>query len=552
MIGIIAKETDFEVVQEFFQLFKTPWEFYKDNREYDVVIMNRDKMIDKINAKAILIFGPEITQFDNDKGVSLSKNHNINTLNFGRINLPIYAQVSTFKNVSDGNIFFKVNSEVIGLKIREENQIIFRIGYNLFEEISYLLSEGQPIENASIPTLEIHIALLRKWIVEAGIPLIEIPPIPAGYDFIACLTHDVDFIKIYNHLFDHSMWGFVYRGLFGSFKNFMKGNISFFHVLQNCRSVLLLPLVYLGLINDFWFQFDRYLEIEKGLASTFFFIPFKNRPGDKNLGSKAYQRATKYDITDVEKVARKLINQGNEVGAHGIDAWHSNDKGYQELKRISEIAGKSKVGIRMHWLFYNKRTFQILEKAGYSYDSTFGYNETVGYRAGTTQVFRPIRVKNLLELPMHIQDTALFYPKRMGLSEKQAMNLCEKLINNASIYGGVITLNWHQRSLGPERLWGEFYLRLLEELQDSRPWFASASMAVEWFRKRRAVFFDEVQFTGNKLRLSFRSNESDVQPSLMIRIYRPTIQKLANNDFSIHMRKYDVSWSGEREIEISI
>ena len=29
-----------------------------------------------------------------------------------------------------------------------------------------------------------------------------------------------------------------------------------------------------------------------------------------------------------------------------------------------------------------------LEKAGFSYDSTVGYNETIGYRAGTAQVFK--------------------------------------------------------------------------------------------------------------------------------------------------------------------
>lgn len=360
LIGVIAKEHEFEAVEEFFQLFKTPWEFYEDDREYEVVIVSRDEMIDKINAKVLLIFGFEATQFDNDKGISLTTNHNINTLSFGKISLPIYAQMSIFKNVSDDDIFFEVNSEIIGLKIQEDNQIILRIGYNLFEEVSYLLSKGQPIENTSIPTLEIHISILRKWITNASIPLIEIPPIPAGYDFITCLTHDVDFIKIYNHLFDHSMWGFVYRGLFGSFKDLLKGKISFFRVLQNWKAVLSLPFVYLGLTNDFWFQFDRYLEIEKELESTFFFIPFKNRPGDKNLSQNASQRATRYDITDVKEMARKLIKHGNEVGVHGIDAWHSSDKGYRELKRISEIIGKPDVGIRMHWLLYDNQTFKNL------------------------------------------------------------------------------------------------------------------------------------------------------------------------------------------------
>ena len=550
---MIAKESESEVIEEFFQLFKTPWEFYEDNIEYDVVIVSRDKMIGKINGKVLIIFGSESIRFDNVKGISLAPNHNINTLSFGEIDLPIYTQMSTFKNVSDGDIFLEMNSEVIGLKIQEDNQIILRIGYNLFEEVAYLLSEGQPIENALIPTLEIHIAILRKLITNAGIPLVEIPPIPAGHDFIICLTHDVDFVKIRNHIFDYSMWGFIYRGLIGSCRKFLNGEISYSRVLQNWKAIILLPFVYLGFVDDFWFQFNRYLEIEKDLKSTYFFIPFKNKAGDKFLRQNASLRAAKYDVNDLKELLIYLINKGNEIGVHGIDAWHNAESGYQERKCLSEITGESNLGIRMHWLLYNKQTFQILEKAGYHYDSTFGYNETIGYRGGTTQVFRPIVVKNLLELPMHIQDTTLFYPRRMGLSEKQALNLCKKLINNISIYGGVLTINWHQRSLAPERLWGAFYLGLLEELQVGRPWFASAYQAVGWFRKRRSVFFDKVQFTGNKFRLSLRTEEINIKPPLIIRIHRPANLKLVKNDLSINTRNYiDASWSGEREIEISI
>jgi len=57
LIGIISKEDEVEVVEEFFQLFKTPWEFYEDNREYDAVIVSRDKIIDRINGNVLIIFG---------------------------------------------------------------------------------------------------------------------------------------------------------------------------------------------------------------------------------------------------------------------------------------------------------------------------------------------------------------------------------------------------------------------------------------------------------------------------------------------------------------
>ena len=39
----------------------------------------------------------------------------------------------------------------------------------------------------------------------------------------------------------------------------------------------------------------------------------------------------------------------------------------------------------MHWLYFDQNSPKTLENAGANYDSTVGYNETVGYRAGTAQ-----------------------------------------------------------------------------------------------------------------------------------------------------------------------
>ena len=37
MIGVIANASEHVVVEEFFQLFKTPWELFQVGRAYDVV-----------------------------------------------------------------------------------------------------------------------------------------------------------------------------------------------------------------------------------------------------------------------------------------------------------------------------------------------------------------------------------------------------------------------------------------------------------------------------------------------------------------------------------
>ena len=141
----------------------------------------------------------------------------------------------------------------------------------------------------------------------------------------------------------------------------------------------------------------------------------------------------------------------------------------------------------MHWLYFDALSLAKLEEAGYTYDSTFGYNETVGYRAGTLQPFRPPWTKKIWELPLHIQDTALFYPDRMGLDESEAFEYVSRVIDDAVAHGGVITINWHHRSIAPERLWDGFYLRILDELKRRGGCFVCASDAINWFQVRRGV-----------------------------------------------------------------
>ena len=63
------------------------------------------------------------------------------------------------------------------------HQVVVRIGFDLFQEVRHLLTLGQPAEFASIPTLELHISLLRELIVSQGLPLVEILPVSSRTSF---------------------------------------------------------------------------------------------------------------------------------------------------------------------------------------------------------------------------------------------------------------------------------------------------------------------------------------------------------------------------------
>jgi hypothetical protein len=502
-------------------LFRTPAEFYVPNRPYDVAIVTTEQIPADLNAGVLLIFSSKPTDLDDSLGICIDSGQQGAWLEWENGEFPVFAEVVLFKPSGAAFLRLKDQCAVLGLRLVARGQSLFRIGYDLFAEVSFLLSTGQSPESAHVPTLEMHIALLRDCILAAGIPFVEIPPVPAGYDFIACLTHDVDFIGIRDHKFDHTMWGFLYRAIVGSTIDGIKGKLKWTKVLQNFAAAASLPLVHLGLRKDFWLEFDRYLELEKGLGSTFFFIPFKDHPGVGKSGSAPKRRAAKYDVVECETEIQRLAGHGCEIGLHGIDAWHTLQSAEAELSRIRQVAGRSAAGVRMHWLYFSEKSPEILERAGFSYDSTFGYNEAVGFRAGTGQVFCPMSTETLLELPLNIQDTAMFYPGRLGLSEENAFESCCRLMRSARRFGGVLTLNWHTRSLSPERLWGEFYAKLLAEFKTYRVWFATARQIVTWYRNRRALCFEQVEFTDDKLRVKITGPVSTDQPPFLMRVHHP-------------------------------
>jgi hypothetical protein len=520
LIGVIAKKAEEEIVKEFFELFKTPWEFYRKGCSYDVILTTEDD-IGELNVKLVIVYG------SNEKG--FDREHNFKTINRKKSPVlehkehyfPIYGNVLIFDGAVSSVLRVKETTDAAGIEISINDKKILRVGFDLFQEINFLLSSGQPAEYAHVPTLEIHISLLRDWILDSGMSLVEIPPIPAGYTFIACLTHDVDFVGISRHKFDHTLFGFLYRALIGSFMGLLRGRISWRKLWRNWKSVILLPLVYLGIAKDFMLQFDRYIDIERGMGSTFFIIPYKNRPGQNNGQQSSKRRATKYDISNIVSEINKLITHGFEVGLHGIDAWHDSAKGHEELKRITDVAGESNIGVRMHWLYYGSDSPKILDDAGFLYDSSFGYNDTIGYKAGTGQAFRPPGIRRLLELPLIIMDTALFYPAHMDLTEAEARKCIREMIKGALRYGGVITINWHHRSIGPERLWDDFYIELLENFRKSNAWIATAQQAVKWYRKRRSFSFSNSMCSDEQFHLKLKDNDDSDVPDLLLRVHTP-------------------------------
>jgi len=549
VIGIVSKGSDVRLVEEFFQLFKTPWEFYVKEHSYDIVIVTSDDVPANLNTVVLLVYNSKSANLDDEMGITVRSVRPSDWLAWDASAFPVYGDVAVLQGTGRPFIRRREQAETVGLEVSGPALQTIRIGYNLFEEVAFLLSQGQPPENAHVPTLDIHISLLRSIMVSSGNPFVEVLPVPAGYDFMACLSHDVDFTGIREHKLDMTMWGFLYRAIVGSFFDVLRGRRTWSKLVQNWQAAFSLPLVYLGLLSDFWLEFDRYLEIEKGLNATYFFLPFKDDPGTSKTGPAPRHRAAKYDLADSKDDLRKLLQAGCEVGLHGIDAWRDLQRAQVESNQIREMTGQSKIGVRMHWLYFDKESPKILDRAGFSYDSTFGYNDALGFRAGTTQVFSPPDVEQLLELPLNIQDTALFYPSRMNLTELKAINSCKQLLKITATMGGVVTVNWHTRSLSPERLWGDFYATLLDEMRCYRVWFGTAQEIVAWFRNRRELCFEEVQFSEEGLRLKITGPSPDDRPPFVVRVHRRGARSsLDSTRTDAEPAFSDIPWKGEEAL----
>ncbi|PYK23898.1 MAG: hypothetical protein DME59_15520 [Verrucomicrobia bacterium] len=519
MIGVVASEAERSVVAEFFELFKTPWEFYRAGINYDVLICS-NSVVPENNARLVLIYGSQRQAFEECGGIDTSLAQGRHFICFRGERIPIYGNCLLFDGLRDEVLRYAATKSAAAVSESRDDQVVVRLGFDLFEEVRHLLTQGQPPELASIPTLELHISALRELILSQGVLLLEILPVPEEQRFIVCLTHDVDHPRVRYHKCDYTMFGFLYRALIGSIINFCRGRRSLRQVAVNWKAAFSLPLVFACLAKDFWNQFDRYLEFERGLASTFFVIPSKGKAGVGSDGRRRAKRAARYAPADIADDLNKLLSADHEIGVHGIDAWRDAAEGRAEREAIQKITGEGDIGVRMHWLYFDSHAPVALEKAGFTYDSTLGYNETIGYRSGTTQVFKHLNTDNLMELPLHIMDTALFYPSYMNLSENQAAAAMLPLIENAVRFGGVLAVNWHDRSLGPERLWDDAYRKLLNQISSKAAWFATASEAVSWFKMRRLARIENVVREGDIVRARVSVSERDPNlPAMTLRLH---------------------------------
>src|SRR6266536_1477735 len=258
MIGVVANEAEHRVVVELFELFKTPWEFHRPGTRYDVLICS-NSMVPENNARLLFFYGAQRQACEECRSIRTIPASRHDFVSFRGERMPIYGSCLLFNSPVNEVLIDERTKSAAAVSVTSGDQTVVRVGFDLFEEVRYLLTQGQPAEFASIPTLDLHISLLRELIVSCEVPLAEILPTPAEHRFIVCLTHDIDHARVRHHKCDHTMFGFLYRALIGSVIDFCRRRRSLRQVAINWKAALSLPLVFAGIVKDFWNQLDQYL-----------------------------------------------------------------------------------------------------------------------------------------------------------------------------------------------------------------------------------------------------------------------------------------------------
>ena len=252
--------------------------------------------------------------------------------------------------------------------------------------------------------------------------------------FAVCLTHDVDSIG-------------------KSFPATMHDSAkSIWH--RDVSTALTLPLSGLKKNWNPCRNFEKIMSLEEsyGAVSTFFFKATDNDPYEQT-----------YAIGDLRSEIKTIADKGWDLGLHGgYYAYDSLETMRKEKQTMERVLGKEVIGYRSHYLrFKVPDTWELLEKAGFKYDSTFGYADCTGFRNGMCHPFRPYdltesRWVDLVEIPLTVMIDTLF--NYMTLDTRGSWDVLKTLINVVEKNKGVITVLWHNDQMSGE------YLKLYEKL----------------------------------------------------------------------------------------
>jgi hypothetical protein len=280
------------------------------------------------------------------------------------------------------------------------------------------------------------------------------PPRWRGARFAVALTHDVD-----------RPWRWTRRGIRNAAGRLRARALAGAgrDAIREARGLAAIPAHRLRGTDPNW-RFARIAEVEaaRGSSSTYFVLAGHGHRED-GFAPEVYDRLR-------PRLVETLLDSGAEVGLHGSylsarDALRLAS----ERDELEALAGPL-AGQRYHFLRVDPHAnLAPLAELGFRYDTSLGFADAPGFRAGVMQPFRPWSEElgaplPLVEIPLALMDTTLAEPQYLGLSAERAEAPALALLDLAAERGGGFALLWHTNRFDPPTAagWDRLYERILD------------------------------------------------------------------------------------------
>jgi hypothetical protein len=314
------------------------------------------------------------------------------------------------------------------------------------------------------------------------------PPWPGRRPFAICLSHDVDLIAD----------AVTPRQALRSMRLSLLGESGSSHdrVVRPARpAVRAARALYRGVSRapaaD---TLERCIEIERkhGVTASYFFTVYPGGEGHRYDCAYDFGDACRFQgaRVSVAEMVRTVHREGFEAGLHGsYNSAVVAGRLAAERAALERATGLTVTSTRQHFLHWDvRRTPRLQSEAGFSADSTIGFNRNIGFRAGTTLPFlwfdseRDASI-DIVALPMLVHDGALLRADALELGLELAQRTLHEFLDRIAAVGGVATMVFH-----PNNLEHSDYLALFESAirygLERDAWFASVRDLDAWFRAR--------------------------------------------------------------------
>jgi hypothetical protein len=152
-------------------------------------------------------------------------------------------------------------------------------------------------------------------------------------------------------------------------------------------------------------------------------------------------------------------------------------------------------GVRFHYL--RMRWHDVvgrLDQLGIEYDTTLGFSDRPGPRAGFSFPFAPWDLANrrparFLELPLVLMDATLGEERYMGLSAAASHKQIDRVLDRLAAVGGGASVLWHNDRFDPVygRGWDGAYEHLLDGIVRRGGTAGTAAALHDWWRAERCA-----------------------------------------------------------------